>query len=151
MATIRRAAPADALLILSISHEAYTAAYLATIGGVPKPATEDYGPRIERGEVCVLADAGRPAGVLVLEVKPAHLFVYSVAIRPEHQGKGHGAALLAFAEQHARASGLPALQLHTNQRMTRNIALYRRSGFVQIDSRAHHRLTGEVLIDMEKG
>lgn len=48
---IRRASPGDGDTVQRISADAYIPAYVAVLGTIPKPATEDYGPRIERGEV----------------------------------------------------------------------------------------------------
>jgi len=48
---IRRAGRADLAVVQQISADAYTPAYMAALGYIPKPAEEDYGPRIDRGEV----------------------------------------------------------------------------------------------------
>lgn len=48
-AKIRRAAPGDADTVQRISADAYIPAYMAVLGTIPKPATEDYGPRIGEG------------------------------------------------------------------------------------------------------
>ncbi len=149
-AFLRRAEPSDAGTVQRISAEAYALAHLAVIGAVPKPATEDHRPRIGRGEVWILEAQGDPRGIIVLEEKPDHLLVYSVAVGPGHQGRGHGAALLSFADRQARASGVQALRLYTNRRMERNVALYRRCGFAHIAERPHPSRPGEVLVDMEK-
>jgi hypothetical protein len=50
-AKIRRADPGDAQTAQRISADAYIPAYMSVLGMIPRPATEDYGPRIERGEV----------------------------------------------------------------------------------------------------
>jgi len=39
---------------------------------------------------------------------------------------------MAFAEELARAAGLPDLRLHTNEAMTENLAFYGRLGFEEI-------------------
>jgi hypothetical protein len=44
----RRAVLADLEAVQSISADAYTQAYLPVIGAIPKPAREDYRPRVER-------------------------------------------------------------------------------------------------------
>jgi ribosomal protein S18 acetylase RimI-like enzyme len=145
---IRCASPSDLELVQRISADAYIPAYMAVIGAVPKPAHENYGPRIDRGEVWILEAAGKPVGIAVLEEQPDHLLVYSVAVRPEEQRKGHGAALLDFADRRALAIGVQEIRLYTNVRMTRNIALYRWHGFVEVDTRPHPSRRGETLVDM---
>src|SRR5215472_13394417 len=98
---IRRADLADLDAVQRISEEAYIPAYMAALGVIPKPAFENYRPRIERGEVWLLEADGEPAGLIVLEEKPAHVVIYSIAVRPAQQGRGHARSLLQFAAQQA--------------------------------------------------
>jgi ribosomal protein S18 acetylase RimI-like enzyme len=147
---IRRARVRDAEIVRRISAEAYTAAYLPVIGYVPKPAIEDYRPRIEQGCVWLLEADGEARGVLVLEPEPDHLLVYSVAVSPQHQRSSRGRALLEFAERHARAIGINVIRLYTNLRMQKNLALYRRRGFIETGTRPHPSRPDQVLVDMEK-
>ena len=58
-------------------------------GLVPKPGIEDSRPHIKRGEVWIIEATDEPIGVIVLEEKSEFLLVYSVAVKPSHQGKGH--------------------------------------------------------------
>jgi hypothetical protein len=53
--------------IQRISADAYIPAYMAVLSTIPRPATEDYGPRIEKGQVWLLEVEGEPTGVVVLE------------------------------------------------------------------------------------
>ncbi|RYH14351.1 MAG: GNAT family N-acetyltransferase, partial [Alphaproteobacteria bacterium] len=46
-----------------------------------------------------------------------------------HQGRGHGRALLAQAENLARSLGKGELRLYTNGRFTENLKLYQRVGY----------------------
>jgi ribosomal protein S18 acetylase RimI-like enzyme len=147
MPSIRNAGIEDKEIVQRISGDAYTPAYIAVIGAVPKPATEDYGPRIERGEVWILEADGRPTGIAVLEEHPDHLLVYSIAVMPEAQGQGHGTALLRFADQRAAAIGAREIRLYTNQRMERNVTLYKRYGYIEAGTRPHPSRAGEVLVD----
>jgi ribosomal protein S18 acetylase RimI-like enzyme len=148
--TVRRADSWDVGAVQRISAEAYIPAYEAICGFIPKPAFEDYRPRIERGEVWILETAGQPAAVAVLEERPDHLMIYSIAVRPEDQRKGLGASLLRFADERAAAIGVSEIRLYTNERMERNIALYRRHGFQEVGMRPHPSRPGDVLVDMVK-
>ena len=49
---------------------------------------------------------------------------------PAHQRRGLGLALITFAEETARASGLAAVRLYTHERMATNIAWYEQLGYV---------------------
>jgi GNAT superfamily N-acetyltransferase len=146
--TIRRADQSDLAVVQGISADAYIAAYVPVLGYIPLPAEEDYGPRIERGEVWLLACGDGDVGVAVLEEHRDHLLVYSVAVRPTEQGKGHGRVFLEFADQRAAALGLTLIRLYTNARMEKNIALYRRRGYAEIGTRPHPSRAGEALVDM---
>jgi ribosomal protein S18 acetylase RimI-like enzyme len=144
----RRTNPVDKEMIQRISADAYIPAYMAALGTIPKPATEDYGPRIEKGEVWVLEVEDEPTGIAVLEERPDHLLVYSIAVKPDAQRKGYGIALLNFADQQAIGLGLREVRLYTNERMEANLPLYRRHGFVEVSKRPHPSRPGQVLVDM---
>ena len=144
----RRANPVDKEMIQRISADSYIPAYMAVLGTIPKPATEDYEPRIEKGEVWVLEVEDEPTGIAVLEERADHLLVYSIAVKPDAQRKGYGIALLNFADQRAIALGLREIRLYTNERMEGNSRLYRRRGFVEIAKRPHPSSPGQVLVDM---
>jgi ribosomal protein S18 acetylase RimI-like enzyme len=47
-----------------------------------------------------------------------------------------GKALLQFAEGEARRAGFDAIYLYTHERMTENLALYSRIGYVEYDRRS---------------
>ena len=59
---IRNAGPSDLAVVRQISADAYISAYLPVLGYIPKPAEEDYGPRIARKEVWLLERSGRAVG-----------------------------------------------------------------------------------------
>ena len=144
----RQANPVDKEAIQRISADAYVPAYMALLGTIPKPATEDCGPRIEKGEVWILEIKGEPTGVAVLGERADHMLVYSIAVKLDAQRKGYGTALLDFAEQRAIGLGLREIRLYTNERMEGNLRLYRRHGFVQVGKRPHPSRPGQVLVDM---
>lgn len=146
--SIRRADPSDLAEVQQISADAYTSAYMPVLGYIPKPAEEDYGLRIARSEVWILECNGGAVGVAVLEERPDHLLVYSIAVKPTEQRQGYGSALLDFADERAAAIGVDEIRLYTNLRMEKNIAVYRRHGYVEVGTRPHPSRAGEVLVDM---
>src|SRR5215469_15004483 len=115
-AEMRRASLDDVNAVRRISADAYIPAYITVLGTIPKPATEDYGPRIEKGQVWILEVEGEPTGVAVLEECADHLLVYSIAVKPDRQRRGYGTALLDFADQRAIGLGLREIRLYTNIR-----------------------------------
>ena len=77
----------------------------------------------------------RPLGCGALKLHgrgPAELKRMWVA--PSARGLGVGRRLLQALEQHARDAGASAVRLETNRALTQAIALYRRSGYVEVDA-----------------
>lgn len=147
--TLRRALAGDLQAIVSLTEAAY-APYTALFGAPPMPVTEDYAPRIERGEVWLLESGSELAGLIVIERHPDHAMIFSVAVSPAFQGKKLGTALLNFAEEQTRLWGLPEVRLYTNSRMERNIALYTAYGFHETGRRSNPYRPGWTLVDMAK-
>jgi ribosomal protein S18 acetylase RimI-like enzyme len=127
---IRLARANEAGTVQAIVHDAYRP-YIARIGKPPGPMQDDYAARIAAGQAWVLEDAGTVMAVLVLEAGPESFLLDNIAVRPDGQGKGHGRALMRFAEQTARAQGFDAIDLYTHVLMTENQALYSRIGYVE--------------------
>ena len=147
--TIRQALASDLQTVLSLTEAAY-APYTALFGAPPIPVTEDYAPRIERGEVWLLESGSELAGLIVLERHPDQAMIFSVAVSPAFQGKKLGIRLLDFAEEQTRLWGLPEVRLYTNSRMERNIALYVAYGFQETGRRPNPYRPGWTVVDMAK-
>lgn len=146
---IRGAHAGDLETVVSLTEAAY-ALYTTLLGAPPIPVTEDYAPRIERGEVWMLQGDGEVAGVLTLERRDDHAMIFSVAVAPGFQGKGLGVALLRHADEQTRLWGLPEVRLYTNARMEQNIALYLAYDFHETGRRPNPYRPGWVLVDMAK-
>lgn len=132
---IRLASPEDQAAIKEIVRQAYEP-WIALIGARPAPMDADYAALVAAGRVHVLApaadiDAGDVAGVIVLTPDAEGLLIENVAVRPDLQGQGLGRRLLSFAEEEASALGLPAVKLFTHEKMTTNLNLYERLGYVE--------------------
>ena len=147
--TIRKAVVGDLQAVVSLTTAAY-APYNAILDAPPIPVTEDYAPRIERGEVWLLESGGELAGVLTLERHVDHAMIFSVAVSPAFQGKGFGIKLLNHADQQTRLWGLPETRLYTNAKMERNIALYLAYGYRETGRRPNPYRPGWTLVDMAK-
>jgi GNAT superfamily N-acetyltransferase len=128
---IRCARPADRAPIERIVRAAY-GIYVERIGKPPGPMLDDYTALISDGRVSVLEEADRTmAAIIVLLPEPDHLLLDNIAVRPDRQGQGLGRRLIAFAEEQARRLGHSEVRLYTHEKMTENIALYTRLGFVE--------------------
>ena len=126
---IRSAQADDVDAVRQLVHDAYHR-YIARLGKPPGPMLDDYALRVAEGQVWVLEDGGALTGVLVLEDAEGNaLLLDNVAVASTAQGKGHGRALVAFAEAEARRRGCAQVRLYTHVLMTENLALYGRLGF----------------------
>jgi GNAT superfamily N-acetyltransferase len=128
--TIRPAVEADAPALHSIAVAAYQH-YASRIGREPAPMTANYAAAVHRGQAWVAAEDGQAIGFIILIPQPGHLLLENVAVLPAAQGRGVGARLLAFAEEHARSLHLPEIRLYTNEAMTENLAYYPRHGYTE--------------------
>ncbi|TCC64397.1 N-acetyltransferase [Kribbella pittospori] len=125
---IRPATAEDADAVTTIVTTAFEG-YIPRMGVAPIPMVMDYRAAIAAGKVWV---TGEPiAGLVLLEDEPDSLLLDVLAVSPDAQGRGIGAALLAFTEVEARARGFDRITLYTNAAMTENIAYYPRHGYVE--------------------
>jgi ribosomal protein S18 acetylase RimI-like enzyme len=110
--------------------------YVERIGMLPGPMTNDYADVIRTRQVTVAERQGAIVGIIVLTVTDEGFLVDNVAVHPSHRGTGLGRALLQFAEAEAQRAGFDAIYLYTHEKMTENLALYARIGYVEYDRRS---------------
>ena len=72
-----------------------------------------------------------------LTPKPDALYVCKLAVSPAAQRQGHARALMAVAEERARALGFPALELQVRVELVENHATFAALGFRQTAATAH--------------
>ena len=125
---LRRAAPADAAAVRSLTREAY-AKWIPIIGREPKPMTANYDAAVRDHLVDLLELDGELAALIEMRAEADHLLIVNVAVSPTRQGHGYGRALLAYAEEVARSAGLNEVRLYTNGLFTENLKLYYRVGY----------------------
>jgi ribosomal protein S18 acetylase RimI-like enzyme len=128
--TLRRAASADVAAIVDLQRAAY-ARNRAPLGVEPLPLMADYADILASHEVWLADGSSGLEGVLILEPKPEHLLIWSIATAPTQQGRGLGNRLLAAAEARARELGLARLRLYTGEPLAGNIAWYERHGYAR--------------------
>jgi ribosomal protein S18 acetylase RimI-like enzyme len=133
--SLRSAIEADAPKVAALVSAAY-GHYVERIGKLPRPMTDDYREVIAKGRVTVAESHGTIVGVIVLAVDDEGFLVDNLAVDPSHRGRGLGKALLEFAEAEARAQGFDSISLNTHEKMTENLAIYSRIGYVEYDRRS---------------
>lgn len=138
---IRAAQEPDIVALREIVERAYSI-YIERIGRRPAPMDDDYAEKLREGHVFVADEGGEVVGLIVLLTATAqnHLLIENVAVDPEHQGKGIGRSLMAYAETYAAERRIPELRLYTNAAMTENLALYLRLGYREDDRRTENGL-----------
>jgi ribosomal protein S18 acetylase RimI-like enzyme len=110
--------------------------YVERLGRPPRPMTDDYEEIIRTRQVTVAERGGAIVGVVVLAVTDEGFLIDNVAFHPAHRGTGLGRALLEFAEAEARRAGFDAIYLYTHEKMTENLALYARIGYLEYERRS---------------
>jgi len=86
--------------------------------------------------VTVAEDQGKTLGVIALALADEGFFIDNVAVHPSRWEAGLGRALLEFAEAEARRAGFDSIQLSTHEKMTENLELYSKIGYVEYDRRS---------------
>ena len=131
---LRRAKAADAAGIAACVRAAYSP-YIERIGRPPGPMLDDYDQVVCDHRAYVIEEDGEILGALVLIEKEEGLLFDNIAVQPERQGEGIGRRLMEHAESEARRLGYGHLDLYTHERMTENVAMYERIGYVEVDRR----------------
>ena len=133
--SLRSAIGADVPEVAALVNAAY-GHYVERIGMLPRPMTDDYSDVIANRQVTVAESNGTIVGVIVLTVDDEGFLLDNVAVDPSHRGQGLGKALLEFAESQALSAGFDSVYLYTHEKMTENLALYSRIGYVEYDRRS---------------
>ena len=136
MVRLRAATEADVPRLTELVQAAY-GHYVERLGGPPRPMTDDYTEVVRSARVTVAERDGGIVGLVVLRISDEGFLVDNVAVDPSHQGEGVGRALLEHAEDAARGAGFDSIYLYTHERMSENLALYSRIGYVEYDRRLH--------------
>ncbi|QKD02479.1 GNAT family N-acetyltransferase [Mesorhizobium loti] len=127
---LRIAVEEDLPFVEAIVEAAYSH-YIPIIGQKPGPMVDDYAALIGDRRVHVLQSDGVIKGVLVLIPEENAMLLDNIAVIPAAKGAGLGREMLMFAEQSARDAGYKSIRLYTHEKMTQNIALYSRIGYVE--------------------
>ncbi len=133
--TLRSATPDDAPTILAITRAAFeqfrdrldppSGALRETLESLTASAFQP-----NHGAALAFVD-GVPAGALRWSIHSQrdHLYVGRVAVLPVYRHQGVASALMRWAETHARALGLPAVQFGVRLQAPENIRFYQRLGY----------------------
>ncbi|MEZ0163408.1 GNAT family N-acetyltransferase [Kineococcus sp. LSe6-4] len=123
---VRRAEPDDLFLLPDV--EGSGDAMFEAIG-VPLPP-ENGSVADLRAAACVFVVGRPPVGFARIDVVDGSAHLEQLSVRPEHGGRGLGAALLAATLDWAREQGFGQVTLTTFPDVAWNGPFYRRRGFV---------------------
>lgn len=132
---IRLARATDEADIRGCAIQAY-AKYVPLIGRKPAPMVADFAAQIAAGLIFVAVDEwGAFQGFIVFHIQHDHVLLENVAVLPSVAGRGVGKSLINFCENTARERRLKAVHLYTNEKMTENLSIYPKLGYVEVDRR----------------
>ncbi len=133
---LRRAGPADAAAIKLLAERAY-AKWVPVLGRPPAPMSADYAVMLEDHRIDLHEVDGALAGSIATRLADGFLFIESLAVDPDWQGRGLGRALLGHAEELAREAGKAEIQLLTNAKMAANVTYYQGLGYDVFEREEH--------------
>jgi|SRR5579859_658537 len=154
--TLRAATIADAPIILAITRAAFeqfrnqldppSGALDETLEELIKGAFQP-----DHGATLALV-RGVPAGALRWSVQPqrAYLYVGRVAVLPAYRRQGVASTLMGWAEGHARALGLPAVQFGVRLQAPENIRFYQALGYEVAEYAQHSGYDQSTFVWMRK-
>jgi ribosomal protein S18 acetylase RimI-like enzyme len=93
---------------------------------------------------------GQLAGSAMWAEKAGELYLSRLAVAPAWRGRGIAKALVAAAEQEARAKSLPRIYLSTRLVLLDNRRLFAACGFVETTRGAHSGYAEPTFVNMEK-
>jgi ribosomal protein S18 acetylase RimI-like enzyme len=131
----RSATESDVPKVAALVDAAY-GHYVKRLGVLPRPMTDDYAEVIANQRVTVAESHGTIVGVIVLTVEDEGFLIDNVAVDPSYRGQGLGRALLEFAEAEARHTDFDSIHLYTHEKMTENLAIYSKFGYIEYDRRS---------------
>ena len=128
---IRQADASDVAAAQDVLRAAFSP-FIAVIGQKPAPMRADLAAAQQAGQLWLTADR---MALMVCLPKGAAMELDILAVAPEAQGRGLGAAMVAHAEALARGAGLLEVTLYTNAAMIGAQRLYARLGFQLVERR----------------
>ncbi|WP_416424149.1 GNAT family N-acetyltransferase [Pseudomonas sp. App30] len=132
---IRLAQANDEPAIRHCAEQAY-ARYVPELGRKPAPMTADFAAQIAAGSVYVATDEHATLeGFVVFYAEDGHVLLENVAVLPSAAGRGVGKSLISFCEHTTRQLGINAVHLYTNEKMTDNLSMYAKLGYVEVGRR----------------
>ncbi len=104
----------------------------------------------------IASDLGEPVGFAMLHFGGKEIWeptlgeLLAIAVKPEHQGKGVGSAIINHVEELARESHLEKIQLHTSTDNSSARHLFQKAGYLEKESKESYYPNGQTAVLMVK-
>ncbi len=116
-----------------------------------KETVDSIGRRLAGGAVFLAEDAGgRVIGAVCADRKGDAMYLGRLAVRPECQGRGVGAALVAAVERFAAEAGADRITIGVRLALADNIRMFQKLGFVETGRTAHPGFSEPTSMDLAK-
>lgn len=127
---ITLATPAEAVLVHEIMRDAFeNLEALDPPSGALRETVEEVEAAILRDGAVLGWIEGEAVASARFKLQPDQLYVGRLAVRPAHQGRAIGTALMRQMELIARLTERPKLGLGTRMQLTRNVSMYEGLGY----------------------
>lgn len=111
--------------------------YVKRMGKKPAPMVANFGQQIRDETLSVFVDETNAVlGFIVFFPKEQRMFLENVAVHPNYHGQKIGKSLIAHCENQAVRAGKSIVELYTNEKMSENLKLYPKLGYVEFDRRS---------------
>jgi len=129
-ATIREATDADVPAVVGVLRVAFSEqANLAPPSGALSETEESVRALMQMARVALAVVDGAIVGCQFFEPKDDHLYLFRLAVLPCYRQRGIGGALIAYAEEQARAMGLRRARFSVRLALPHQRAYYERLGY----------------------
>lgn len=126
----------DDLAAIKLCAELAYAPYVGVIGRKPAPMVADFAKLILEKKVYIKKDGEQNlTGFIVFYPQGDAMHLENIAVMPFAHGKGIGRQLMNYCEERAIALGCYAIELYTNEKMSANLAIYPKLGYLETDRR----------------
>ncbi|MEQ1765540.1 MAG: GNAT family N-acetyltransferase [Pyrinomonadaceae bacterium] len=150
---IRLATPDDSTAIADVLRDAFTVYrknYTEESFAVVTPATDVILGRFEEGPMWVAEMDGEVVGTVSLTTEPEGLYVRSMAVSPNAQGRGIGHQLLNAVDEYAESTEFERIFLYTTYFVPGAKEMYAKHGYGWVRDTTAEEWYGTPGLEMDK-
>lgn len=152
MLLLREADNSDAETLLALIHAAF-AEYIGNIdppSSAPDETVEGIRRKMESAHAVLAVATDSPAGCVFFEIEKDHVYLFRLAVNPEHRRRGIGRTLIEFVEHRAIAEKRSRVRLGVRVSLPENRAYYERMGYRFFENRTHAGYSDPTYVILEK-